>query len=111
MKTLSSGLQFTLRDLVGTPVRFTIVLLCQVLGFVLTVFSIGLSVGQIADLAFWGLLTPVCFLICLRRLVLQLQKESVHDNRSPNYHPGKHDQREPQAARNLWVFFCLPTGQ
>ena len=79
MKTFSPGLKFTLRDLVGTPIRFFSLLLCQSAGFVLTILHLGLTTRQVLDLAFWGLITPVLFLITLRRVVVESQGDSARN--------------------------------
>ena len=76
MKTFSPGLKFTLRELVGTPLRFAVLLVCQVAGFVLTILHLGLSTRQVLDLAFWGLITPILLLITLRRVVVESQRGS-----------------------------------
>jgi hypothetical protein len=83
MKGLSSNLQFTLRDLAGTPFRFAFLLFAQVAGFTLTILHLGLSMRQIIDLAVWGLVTPVLFLITLRCVVVQLQKDSASKEPRP----------------------------
>jgi hypothetical protein len=82
MKTLSPGLKFTLRDLAGTPIRFALLLLCQIAGFVLTILHLGLDTRQILDLAFWALVTPILFLITLRRVVVESQRGSADEKTS-----------------------------
>jgi hypothetical protein len=69
-----------MRDLVGTPVRFVFLLLCQIAGFVLTILHLGLTTRQILDLAFWGLITPVLLLVVLRRVVVESKRASADDN-------------------------------
>lgn len=82
MKIYSPGLKFTLRDLVGTPIRFVFLLSCQIAGFALTILHLGLTNRQILDLAFWGLVTPILFLITLRRAVAESQRGSSHETPS-----------------------------
>lgn len=82
MKTYSPGLNFTLRDLVRTPIRFVFLLSCQIAGFALTILHLGLTTWQILDLAFWGLVTPILFLITLRRVVAESQRGLADDSPS-----------------------------
>jgi|GEM_PF-2829231 len=82
MKTYSSGLKFSLRDLVGTPIRFVCSLLAQTVGFVLTILHLGLTTRQNLDLAVWGLITPILFLITLRRIVVESQGDPANENPS-----------------------------
>jgi hypothetical protein len=79
MKTFSPGLKFTLRDLAGTPIRFFFLLLYQIIGFVLVILHLGLTTRQILALGFWGLVTPVLFLITLRRVVVESQRGSADE--------------------------------
>lgn len=74
MKTFSSNLRFTLKDLVGTRTRFGIMLVGQVAGFGLSILHLGLRADQIIDLGLFGLFFPVLMLITLRQVVVQLQK-------------------------------------
>ncbi len=74
MNGISPNLRWLLHHLVGTRLRFGILLVCQVSGFFLTVYNRGISVRGIYELGFWGLLTPVLFLVTLRFIVVELQK-------------------------------------
>ena len=82
MKTTSPNLSWTLRNLVGTRLRFVVLLLCQICGFVFTMLDLHLTGRQIGDLAFWILFTPVLFLVTLRFAAVEFQRGS--DNEKPS---------------------------
>jgi hypothetical protein len=63
-----------LRDLVGTPTRFFVLLFCQIAGFFITILHLGLTTRQILDLSFWGLITPTLFLVVLRQVVVESRR-------------------------------------
>jgi len=81
MTELSRNLRWMLRHLVGTRIRFIVLLMWQCLGFIVTILHLGLTGRQVCDLAFWGLITPLLFLITLRRLAVELERSSVDDKR------------------------------
>ena len=82
MKTTSPNLSWTLRNLVGTRIRFIVLFLCQCVGFILTILHLGLTGEKICDLAVWGLFSPLLFLVTLRFAAVEFQKGSDHEKPS-----------------------------
>ncbi len=78
MTSVSPNLRWVLGHLVGTRLRFGILLVCQIGGFFLTAYNRGISVRGTYEMSFWGLLTPILFLATLRWVMVELQKMPVN---------------------------------